>query len=502
MLKNARVSEVLNEQNPWWREGAGPDSVQAPSTVRSLGRYLPGRLLAPRFRRYQVILGPRRVGKTTAMQQALQSLLERGISAKRVMWVSLDHPPFMDVELGDFIRAAAGSAEVTVEHPAFLFLDEVIYAQHWDRWLKTAYDQAWPVQIVAGASDSAVMHKGRAESGIGRWQELHLAPYLLGELLELCGEAVEIDAAPYLVDTVERIAQTPPSASRLARGRRRLLCLGGFPEILVNHLEAASDEHSASREWEEKELAEAQRNLRDDAIERAIHKDIPQSFPVDNPMSLERLLYTLAGQVTGILSPQNIGAGLTDISKPTLDRYLDYLVQAYLVFTLPNYGGKEAGVQRRGRKLYFVDGAVRNAALRRGPRWLDDPEELGVLQENMVAAHLRTLAEQEGHRFYYWRRKNHEVDFVYDDPSDPSGPLALEIGSAPRHSRSGMKAFLAENPQFHGRCYYVAPTLSFASARSQESGIGRMPLDWLLLAASLQSDRALRERLGVETPGR
>ncbi len=498
-LKNAEISEILNEQNPWWREGAGPDSVQAPSTVRSLGRYLPGRLLAPRYRRYQVILGPRRVGKTTAMQQALQSLLGSGVYGKRVMWVSLDHPPLMDVDLGDFIRAAAGSAEATIEHPVFLFLDELIYAQHWDRWLKTAYDQAWPVQIIAGASDSAAMHKGRVESGIGRWQELHLAPYLLGELLELCGVPVEIGAAPYLADTVERIAQAPPSASRLALERRRLLCMGGFPEILVKSLGAASDEHGLDRGWEEKELKEAQRILRDDAIERAIHKDIPRSFRVDDPMNIERLLYTLAGQVTGILSPKNISAGLTDISKPTLNSYIDYLDQTYLVFTLPNYGGKEADVQRRGRKLYFVDGAVRNAVLQRGQRWLDDPAELGVLQENMVAAHLRTLAEQERHRLYYWRRGNHEVDFVYDAPSEP---LALEIGSSPKHSRSGMKAFLAENPQFHGRCYYVAPTLSFASARSAESGIGRMPLDWLLLAASLQSDRALRERMGVETPDR
>lgn len=493
ILKNAKVSEVLNEQNPWWREGAGPDSVQAPASMRSLGRHLPGCLLAPRFKRHQVILGPRRVGKTTAMQQALRSLLESGVSARRVMWVSLDHPTFMDVELGDIIRAAAGSAEATAERPAFLFLDELIYASHWDLWLKAAYDQAWPVQIIASASASAAMRKGRVESGIGRWQELHLAPYLLGESLELSGEAVDIDAAPHLADTVEHIAQAPPSASRLARGRRRLLCLGGFPEILVNSLGAASEAHSASREWDPGEFKEAQRILRDDAMERAIYKDIPQSFRVDNPMSLERLLYTLAGQITGVLSPKNIGAGLPDMSQATLDRYLDYLAQTYLVFTLPNYGGKEAGVQRRGRKLYFVDGAVRNAALQRGQRWLDDPAELGVLQENMVAAHLRTLAEREGHRLYYWRRKNHEVDFVYDDPS---GPLALEIGSAPRHSRTGMKAFLAENPQFHGRCYYVAPTLRFASAKSAESGIGRMPLDQLLLAASLQADRALRERMG------
>ena len=112
-------------------------------------------------------------------------------------------------------------------------------------------------------------------------------------------------------------------------------------------------------------VLESQRVLRSDAVERAVYKDIPQSAGVGNPMMLERLLYVLAGQVTGILSPTNIGQQL-GIAQPTLDRYISYLEQAYLVFMLTNYSGSKAAVQRRGRKVYFVDSAVRNAALHRG----------------------------------------------------------------------------------------------------------------------------------------
>lgn len=46
--------------------------------------------------------------------------------------------------------------------------------------------------------------------------------------------------------------------------------------------------------------------LRSDAVERAIYKDIPQVFGVENPIVLERLLYVLAGRMTGILSPAGI----------------------------------------------------------------------------------------------------------------------------------------------------------------------------------------------------
>ena len=54
------------------------------------------------------------------------------------------------------------------------------------------------------------------------------------------------------------------------------------------------------------QVLESQRVLRSDAVERAVYKDIPQAARVDNPMMLERLLYVLAGQVTGLLSPTNI----------------------------------------------------------------------------------------------------------------------------------------------------------------------------------------------------
>ena len=50
------------------------------------------------------------------------------------------------------------------------------------------------------------------------------------------------------------------------------------------------------------------------------------------------------------------------MSAPTFHKYVSYLERAFLVFTLLNYSGSEMSKQKRGRKLYFVDGAVRNAA--------------------------------------------------------------------------------------------------------------------------------------------
>ena len=240
---------------------------------------------------------------------------------------------------------------------------------------------------------------------------------------------------------------------------------------------------------------QSQKTLRSDAIERAIYKDITQSYRVDNSMALERLLYTLAGQVTGLLSFKGISRDIFNMTVQTLERYLSYLIESYLVFTLPNYAKSEGSVQRRGRKVYFVDGAIRNSALHKTENEIfNDPVELGKLQENLVAAHLRVLGDQASVRLYHWRRKKYEVDFIYDDRSYP---LALEIGSSSRHTLISLKEFLKEHPKFHGGCYYVAPGINFSSAETSETGIGQMPLDLLLLAVGVQQELALKNRLNV-----
>lgn len=263
------------------------------------------------------------------------------------------------------------------------------------------------------------------------------------------------------------------------------MLVGGFPELLAPTRDRPDDEPSR--------LLESQQVLRNDAVERAIYKDIPQFFGVDNPMMLERLLYVLAAQITGLLSPSNICSDL-GLSQPTFDRYLSYLEQAFLVFTLPNYSGREAAVQRRGRKLYFVDGAIRNAALQRGLAPLNNPTELGALMENLVAATLRSLSLHAGVRLYHWREGRHEVDLIFDHPDQP---LAFEIGSSPDHPRAGLQALMERHARFQGRSYVVAPQAAVAHPESTASGVGTLPLDLFLQVVGALAEVALAKSLGV-----
>ena len=476
--------QVLTEQNPWLLSGEVP-AAWAPPAERPLGRLLSGYLQSMDSFRFQLILGPRRVGKTTCLYQAVRALLRAGVAPRRIWWLRLDHPLLMQLNLGSLLGIVRNRV-IDPSEPVFVFLDELTYARDWDLWLKTFYDEGWPLRIAGSSSSTAALRERRLESGVGRWEEQYLAPYLFGEFLDLVACEAAVPVAETLSATIATALKAGRDLTALPQLRRRFLLTGGFPELLLAAVAGSGDEDEVST------LLRSQEILRSDAVERAIYKDIPQAFGIDNPMMLERLLYTLAGQVTGLLSPKHLCQALDGLSQPTFDRYLSYLERAFLVFTLPNYSGREGTVQRRGRRLYFVDGAVRNAALQRGVGPLTDAAEMGLLYENLVAGHLHALARQKQVRLYHWREGNHEVDLIYDHPEQP---LAFEIVSSLRHPIMGLQRFMERFPRFRGRCYLVSPDPFGMPPGDAGGGVGLLPLDLLLLTASRQAEAALEQRL-------
>jgi predicted AAA+ superfamily ATPase len=475
----ADFADALERQNPWRDIGHVPEEL-APPAERSAAWLLTEQLLGADPRRFQLVLGPRRVGKTTAMYHVVRHLLSAGIPPERVWWLRLDHPLLIGLPLGTLVESVVAVTRADSSMPAFLLMDELTYAEGWDLWLKTFYDERWPLRIAATSSSTAALRGRRMESGVGRWEEQHLPPWSFAEYLRLIGVEPP-SAAADLDESVATLVEQPGPATRLDQHFRRYLLVGGFPELLSH---TAQDEAS--------DLLRSQRVLRADAVERAIYKDIPQVFGVNEPMKLERLLYVLAGQFTGLLSPASLAADL-GLTQPTVDKYINYLEQSFLVFALSNYSTSEETVQRRGRKLFFWDGAVRNAALQRGIRPLGDDAEMGHLRENAVAAHLRALSEQTGVRLYHWRQGRFEVDLVYDHPERP---FAFEIASSHKHPRNGLTAFQERHPRFRNRCYLVAPNILPMAASAASDGVGHLPLERLLVVIGQVAEAAQAARLG------
>lgn len=479
---NEELWRIARHQNPWHHSGVVP-SWLAPETERWLVKLVTEGLTRNTLRRFQVVLGPRRVGKTTAMHQVVRRLISSGTDPRRIWWFRLDHPALSRMRLGTLMEYALSNSTATREHPLYLMLDEVAHSDDWQLWLKSIYDDHWPVRVAATSSASTALARGRIDSGIGRWEEHHLTPYSLTELCALRGvdTSMSVGSSPpgeSLRNILEDIFRSPlaPGAGdfEIERQRKRLILLGGFPELQTQEPAVPPDFILHSQE-----LARAEAALDSDTIDRVIYRDITSLYDIGDPITLRQMLMLLADQVTGIFSPRSISQDL-GVTHPTVAKYLSYLEQSFLVFTLPNFSAKERKVRRRGKKLFFVDSAVRNAALLRSFQSAVDAEEMGKLMENLVAGALRRIERtHRGARLYYWRSGNLEVDFVLDDPR---GPVAIEIGSSAKHSKRGLLSLAERYPQIRGGCYLSAPQAPLRSPRTTSDGIGAIPLDALLLA--------------------
>jgi len=154
------LAEVLQSQNPWWTLDRVPEEFAKPQS-RSLVGGLRRALSQTDLRRFHIVLGPRRAGKSTVMYQLAQTMIEEGHSARQLIWLRLDHPLLLPIELGTIVKSALRRRG---DHLTFFF-DELAYARDWDRWLKTFYDDRWPIQVIASSSASAALRERRTESG-------------------------------------------------------------------------------------------------------------------------------------------------------------------------------------------------------------------------------------------------------------------------------------------------------------------------------------------------
>ena len=94
-------------------------------------------------------MGPRRVGKTTALYQTVRHLIADGVPPSRIWWLRLDHPLLLQEDLGALVHHVLSQTDATPDRPAHLMLDELVYTDSWDLWLKTFFDDAWPVRVAA-----------------------------------------------------------------------------------------------------------------------------------------------------------------------------------------------------------------------------------------------------------------------------------------------------------------------------------------------------------------
>lgn len=322
------------------------------------------RLVKPR-RFIQVVAGPRQVGKTTLVQQVVET------AGMPVQFASADEPTLRGAEWiaqqWEATRLMAGA------RGAVLVLDEAQKVSGWSETVKRLWDEDTrkhrPIKVLLLGSAPLLIQRGLSESLAGRFEVLYLPHWSAQEMLAAFGWTVE-----------------------------QSIFYGGYP--------GAAPLATDHARWV--------RYVRDALIETTLSRDVLLLSRVDKPALLRRL-FDLGCRYSGqILSYTKMVGQLQDAGNTTtLAHYLDLLGGAGMLVGLPKFAG--AAVRSRGSspKLQVLDTALLTALS--GYTFEEaraDREFWGRLVESAVGAHLANAAAAGECELFYWRDRNREVDFV------------------------------------------------------------------------------------------
>lgn len=399
--------------------------LELPSFRRAALVDLVGRLREP-HRHLQVVAGPRQVGKTTLVEQALAEI-------ERPHWfVSADEPALRDrAWIAAQWERARQLARQATPSGAVLALDEIQKVPGWSETVKRLWDEdrraRRPLAVVLLGSAPLLMQQGMTESLAGRFEVLHLPHWTFTEMRQAFG--FELD---------------------------RYLYFGGYP--------GAAPLAGDPPRW--------RRYILDSLVETTIARDVLLLVRVDKPALLRRL-FELGCRYSGqVLSYTKMLGRLHDAGNTTtLAHYLELLSGAGMLTGLPKYTGAEVRTRASSPKLQVLNTALVTAQSGLSPEeMLGDPELRGRLVESAIGAHLANAAATGRCELFYWREGNLEVDFVV---RAGRRLMALEVksGRAPV-AHSGLATF-AE------RFRSARPLLVGGDGVSVNEFLARPVEDWL-----------------------
>ena len=367
------------------------------------------RLREPR-RFLQVVAGPRQVGKTTLVRQALSALEQEPGQAVAQHSVSADNPGLVGAS---WLSAQweAARALAALAGACILVLDEVQKLPAWTEEVKRLWDEdtraGRDLRVVVLGSAPLLISQGLTESMAGRFEMTRLGHWRFCEMREAFGFTLD-----------------------------QFIYNGGYPG-------AASLIGEPAR-WAA--------YVRDALIETTISKDVLLMSPVQKPALLRRV-FDLACRYSGQeLSYQKMMGRLTDAGNTTtLAHYLHLLEGAGMVCGLQKFAGQAVRQRGSSPKLQVFNTALMGAiAATEGfdlERLRATPQLWGRITESAVGAEL--LARHLEHSstqplIHYWRDGTNEVDYVL---RHQGALFAFEVKSGANQGNfRGLEAFRKSYP--------------------------------------------------------
>lgn len=130
-------------------------------------------------------------------------------------------------------------------------------------------------------------------------------------------------------------------------------------------------------------------------------------------MLLEKIIAAIALQLGSEVSYSEI-ARLVRADANTVEKYIDLLEKAYVIFRLPALNKNVRNEIRKGKKIYFWDNGIRNAVVANFQP-IHSRTDAGALWENFVISERlknNRYAESDAKACFWRTTQQQEIDFV------------------------------------------------------------------------------------------
>jgi len=411
LIKRIQVDHV------WWENGKIPFYDEF--SKRRYYQEFYSLIMQKTLHRAVVLMGPRRVGKTVMMYQAIQDLLDKGVEANKILYFSLDTPIYTNVSLEDLIEHALSPNKIDIED-CYIFFDEIQYLRDWEIHLKALVDRNRTTKFIASGSAAAALKMKSIESGAGRFSDFFLPPLTFAEYIDLNSydnllEEIEIDFG------VPRRFYKATDIEKLNEHFIDYINFGGFPEIALN-----SDE-----------VKNPQQVIQKDITDKVIMKDLPGLFGIENILELQQFFNVLAYRSGEILNFQKVSQE-TNTDNKTVKKYIEYLESAFLIKVLHRV---DVTAQRFKNitqfKVYLTNPSLFTGLF--GKVEKEDERFPHLVETAIFAQYLHR--EHNFLRYAHWKRngKEGEVDLIQLSTNFQRVHWALEVkwSDSPKSDKLG-----------------------------------------------------------------
>ena len=311
----------------------------------------------------QVVIGVRRCGKSTLCYNALKK------TGELFAYVNFDDERFSEMTSGDLNDVLETLYKLYGDF-RLLFMDEVQNVEGWHLFVNRILRQG--MRVVLTGSNAKLLSGELATHLTGRHDKIELFPFSFADWCRY--KDVDVSSPATKAEAFRREAFD------------EYLHRGGFPELL-----------------QKKNRTGYVGNL----VESILRRDIEQRHNIKYVRAFEQLAQHLLNISPAVVVEKDLAELFGFKSHHTVDNYIGFLKEAYLIAGLPKYSTKSR-IRVRDEKVYPID-----VALMDGRADAMAGENLGWRLESIVFVELlRRNRLLERDVYYYKDAQGYEADFV------------------------------------------------------------------------------------------